>query len=77
MMWSSARLEISGPLTPFAASFTGVVGYRGYAPATVRAHRRRMIHMTRWMQTAKSTPPVNWVPGGATDRRREAAAPVR
>ena len=52
MTWSRARLEIHGQLTPYAAGFTEWLGHNGYAPTTVRTHQRRMIHLSRWMQTA-------------------------
>lgn len=52
MTWSRARLEISGPLVPYAAGFTEWLGHKGYASAVVRVHQRRMIHLSRWMQTA-------------------------
>jgi integrase/recombinase XerD len=49
-MWSRARLEIAGPLAPFEAGFTKWLGHKGYAPAVVRVHQRRMIHLSLWMQ---------------------------
>ncbi|MGW6443476.1 hypothetical protein [Lentzea sp. NPDC055074] len=52
MTWSRARLEISGPLAPYAAGFTEWLGHNGYAPTTVRTHQRRMIRLNRRMQTA-------------------------
>jgi site-specific recombinase XerD len=48
--WSRARLEISGPLTPFEAGFTDWLRRKGYAPAVVRIHQRRMAHLSRWME---------------------------
>jgi integrase/recombinase XerD len=51
--WSRARLEISGPLAPFEAGFTDWLRRKGYAPAVVRIHQRRMTHLSRWMEVAK------------------------
>jgi hypothetical protein len=50
MMWSRARLEMSGPLAPRGAAFTKWLGHKGYAPTVVQIHRRRMIHLIHWMQ---------------------------
>ncbi|GGM93409.1 hypothetical protein GCM10011609_33650 [Lentzea pudingi] len=52
MTWSRARLEISGPLAWYAAGFAEWLGHNGYAPTTVRTHQRRMIRLSRWIQTA-------------------------
>lgn len=49
MTWSRARLEISGPFAPFADGFTEWLEHKGYRPAVVRVHQRRMIHLSRWM----------------------------
>jgi integrase/recombinase XerD len=51
--WSRARLEISGPLAPFAAGFTEWLQGKGYRPAVVRIHQRRMIHLSRWMDAER------------------------
>jgi integrase/recombinase XerD len=48
-MW----LEISGPLAPFAAGFTEWLQRKGYRPAVVRIHQRRMTHLSRWMEAEK------------------------
>lgn len=50
MTWSRARLEISGPLAPYAAGFTKWLGHKGYASTVVRTHQRRVIHLSEWMQ---------------------------
>lgn len=49
MTWSRARLEVSGPLAPFVAGFTDWLVGKGYTPAAVRIHQRRMTHLSRWM----------------------------
>jgi integrase/recombinase XerD len=51
--WSRARLEISGPLAPYAPGFTEWLGRKGFAPAVVRVHRRRMTHLSYWMDAEK------------------------
>jgi site-specific recombinase XerD len=51
--WSRARLEISGPLALFEAGFTEWLRCKGYAPAVVRIHQRRMTHLSRWMEAEK------------------------
>jgi integrase/recombinase XerD len=51
--WSRARLEISGPLAPFETGFTEWLRRKGYAPAVVRIHRRRVAHLSRWMEAEK------------------------
>lgn len=52
MTWSRARLEMSGPLAPYEAGFIKWLGRKGYASMVVRVHQRRMIHLSRWMQSA-------------------------
>jgi integrase/recombinase XerD len=47
--WSRARLEMFGPLAPFEPGFTDWLGRRGYTPAVVRIHQRRMTHLSHWM----------------------------
>lgn len=49
MGWSRARLEISGPLTPYFPGFTQWLDRHGYAPAVTRIHQRRMIHYSAWL----------------------------
>ena len=49
MTWSRAWLEVSGPLAPFAAGFTEWLQGKGYTPAAVRIHQRRMTHLSFWM----------------------------
>lgn len=51
MTWSRARLEISGVLAPFEVGFTEWLGRKGYTPAVVRIHQRRMTHLSHWMGT--------------------------
>ncbi len=53
MTWSRARLEISGPLAPFEVGFTEWLVRKGYAPAVVRIHQRRLTHLSRWMGVEK------------------------
>lgn len=49
MTWSRAWLESSGPLALFAVGFTEWLQGKGYTPAVVRIHQRRMTHLSRWM----------------------------
>jgi integrase/recombinase XerD len=51
--WSRARLEMSGPLAPYEAGFTEWLVHKGYTPAVVRIHQRRMTHLSHWMGTEK------------------------
>jgi integrase/recombinase XerD len=53
VMWSRARLEISGPLAPYAPGFTEWLVRKGFAPAVVRIHQRRMTHLSYWMDAEK------------------------
>jgi integrase/recombinase XerD len=50
--WSRARLEMSGPLAPYEEGFTRWLGGKGYVPAVVRTHQRRVIHLSEWMHAA-------------------------
>jgi len=47
--WSRARLEMFGPLAPYEAGFTEWLVGKGYAPAVVRVHQRRVTHLSHWM----------------------------
>jgi len=51
--WSRTRLEVSGPLAPFAAEFTEWLQDNGYTPTAVRIHQRRMTHLSCWMDAEK------------------------
>jgi hypothetical protein len=53
LTWSRTRLEVSGPLAPFAAEFTEWLQDNGYTPATMRIHQRRMTHLSCWMDAEK------------------------
>lgn len=53
MTWSRTRLEASGPLAPFVAGFTEWLRGKGYTPAAVRIHQRRMTHLSYWMDAEK------------------------
>jgi integrase/recombinase XerD len=50
MTWSRARLVISGPLAPLEEGFTEWLQGKGYEPAVVRTHQRRLTHLSRWME---------------------------
>jgi site-specific recombinase XerD len=39
-------------LAPYEEGFTRWLGHKGYAPAVVRIHQRRVIHLSEWMRTA-------------------------
>jgi site-specific recombinase XerD len=44
---------MSGPLAPYEAGFTEWLVRKGYAPAVVRIHQRRMTHLSLWMGTER------------------------
>jgi integrase/recombinase XerD len=50
MGWSRARLEVSGPLAPYFPGFARWLTCRGYEPAVIRIHQRRMIHYSSWLE---------------------------
>lgn len=53
-----ARLQVSGPLAPYAEGWRAELAARGFARHSVRAHAQLMAHLSRWMADAR-------IPAGA------------
>lgn len=47
-----ARLQVSGPLAPYAEGWRAELAARGYSRHTVRAHAQLMAHLSGWMTGA-------------------------
>ena len=48
-----ARLQVSGPLAPYAEGWRAELAARGFARHSVRAHAQLMAHLSRWMADAR------------------------
>ncbi len=47
-----SRLQVSGPLAPYADGWRAELAARGYSRHTVLAHAQLMAHLSRWMAGA-------------------------
>src|SRR6266852_4305243 len=47
-----SRIQVSGPLAPYAAAWRAELAARGFARHSVLAHAQLMAHLSGWMMTA-------------------------
>ncbi len=47
-----SRIQVSGPLAPYAAAWRAELAARGFARHSVLAHAQLMAHLSAWMMTA-------------------------
>jgi integrase/recombinase XerD len=47
-----SRLQVSGPLAPYAEDWRAELAVRGYSRHTVLAHAQLMAHLSGWMADA-------------------------
>lgn len=45
-----AKVEVEGPLAPFAAAYTAKLTNNGYTPLTIVSELRQVVHLSRWME---------------------------
>jgi hypothetical protein len=49
-MSDSSRVRVTGPLSPFAASFVAELRRQGYAPGSAIHRLRLLAHLSRWQR---------------------------
>jgi hypothetical protein len=47
-----SRIQVTGPLAPYAAAWRAELAARGFARHSVLAHAQLMAHLSAWMTTA-------------------------
>jgi hypothetical protein len=70
-----SRVEVTGPLAPFAEAYEAELSDRGYAPRTIINQLRQVARLSRWLEASGLTAAAL-----SNERRRElflrARAPI-
>src|SRR6266700_9252 len=74
-----SRIQVSGPLAPFAAGWRAELAARGFARHSVLAHAQLMAHLSGWMMAAghDAGSLTGEVVGGYLEARRAAGYRAR
>src|SRR5260370_14360651 len=74
-----SRIQVSGPLAPYAEGWRAELAARGFARHSVLAHAQLMAHLSGWMMAAghDAGSLTGEVVGGYLEARRAAGYPAR